>query len=130
MPIMLVDDNPLMQQVISRFLVSQGYEVVVAPNGADALRMAQEQRCELLLIDLNLPDQDGPELLAALRKVPSLATIPAIAISGMGDTQRLEVQRFGFNDYFSKPIDLDELLDRVKYHIKQHGEREVGLRQL
>ncbi len=110
MKIMLVDDNPLIQQVISLFLTSQGNSVDVAASASDALSLAHDQRYDLLLIDLHLIDQGGADLLATLRQQPEYARIPAIAISGMGEEHRLYAQQDGFNHYLAKPIDLDELL--------------------
>lgn len=126
MAILLVDDNPLMQQVISRFLVAQGFDIVVATNAGDALIIAREQHCDLLLIDLNLPDLDGPDLLVELRRQPGYRDVPAVAVSGMGELQREEGQRAGFSDYLSKPIDLDVLVDTVQRYIGPQA-RVVGV---
>jgi CheY-like chemotaxis protein len=117
MQVLLVDDNPLMQQVISRFLVSQGYSVAVARNGEDALELARHEPCQLLLIDMRLPDQDGPELLAVLRREPELRSCPAIAVSGLGEDDRERTVVAGFQAFLAKPIDLDELLSTVRRYV-------------
>jgi CheY-like chemotaxis protein len=126
MSIMVVDDNLLMQQVISRFLVSQGHTVVVARSAAEALELARERHYKLFVIDLHLPDQDGPELLTALRSQHGYQNTPAVAVSGLGEMERQDVLRDGFDAYLSKPIDLDELLATVQRHVEIRAERVLG----
>lgn len=116
MLILLVEDNPLMQQVLHHFLSSQGYTIIVANSAHDALGLARSQQCDLLLIDLLLSDQDGTGLLHILRALPGYQDCPAVAMSGMGEEQRLWSQQAGFSDYLAKPINLDELLDVVQRH--------------
>lgn len=117
MQVLVVDDNPLMQQVISRFLVSQGYSVAVARNGEEALDLARAATPRLLLLDMRLPDQDGPELLAALRREPALRACPAIAVSGLGEDDRERTVAAGFDAFLAKPLDLDELLAAVQRYV-------------
>ncbi len=127
MQVLLVDDNPLMQQVISRFLMSQGYSVAVAQTGEEALELARREGCLLLVIDMRLPDQDGPDLLLALRREPGLAGCPAIAVSGLGEDDRDRTLAAGFEDFLAKPIDLDELLAAVRRFVNRGAMRAVGL---
>ncbi|MFP4440207.1 MAG: response regulator [Chloroflexaceae bacterium] len=127
MQILLVEDNPLMEQVLCHFLSSQGYEVVVANDGQMALNLAHDQHCHLMLLDLMLPDADGAELLDSLRELPGYARCPAIAMSGLGEEERSRSQEAGFNDYLSKPIDLDDLLDTVRRHCNSKVERVMGI---
>lgn len=117
MQVLLVDDNPLMQQVISRFLMSQGYNVTVAEGGQEALEAISQAPCKLFVIDMRLPDMDGPELLAVLRQQPGFADCPAIAVSGMGEEDRERTMAAGFNGFLAKPIDLDELLSAVRHYV-------------
>jgi two-component system, cell cycle response regulator DivK len=119
MQVLVVDDNPLMQQVISRFLMSQGYSVAVARNGEDALALARAETPQLLLIDMRLPDQDGPDLLVALRREPGLHGRPAIAVSGLGEDDRERTVEAGFDGFLAKPLDLDELLAAVQRYVPQ-----------
>lgn len=127
MKILLVEDNPLMEQVICRFLVDQGYDVVVAGTARDALNLAQTDQFALLIIDLLLPDQHGAEVLKSLRGMPHYATRPAIALSGMGEEQRASSQQAGFCDYLTKPFDLDDLLALVQQNLSNDVERTVGV---
>lgn len=129
MQILLVDDNPLMQQVISRFLVSQGYQVLVAQDGEEALTLAltQGEICGLFVIDMRLPDQDGTDLLDSLRKIPGLASCPAIAVSGLGEDDRELMIEAGFDAFLAKPIDLDEMLAAVQRYLGSKVVRAVGM---
>lgn len=126
MQVLLVDDNPLMQQVVSRFLMSQGYSVAVAQTGEEALAMVRHEPCRLLLIDMRLPDQDGPELLLILRREPGMGACPAIAISGLGEDDRERTVEVGFDAFLAKPIDLDELLAVVRRYADVAAMRAVG----
>jgi CheY-like chemotaxis protein len=127
MQVLLVDDNPLMQQVISRFLVSQGYTVGVAGDGAEAIAMARKVGYRLLVIDMRLPDQEGPQLLATLRHLPGLDRCPAIAVSGLGEDDRERTVRAGFDSFLAKPIDLDELSETVRRYLEGGVARAFGI---
>jgi len=127
MQVLLVDDNPLMQQVISRFLISQGYSVAVAGDGEEALALARGAGYQLFVIDMRLPDQEGPQLLAALRELPGHGGCPAIAVSGLGEDDRERTVRAGFNTFLAKPIDLDELSDTVRRLLGSGMARAFGL---
>lgn len=127
MQVLLVDDNPLMQQVISRFLISQGYDVAVAGDGQEALEMARRAGYQLFVIDMRLPDQEGPQLLAALRRLPGLDGCPAIAVSGLGEDDRERTVRAGFDSFLAKPIDLDELADTVRRFLEGGVARAFGV---
>jgi phosphoglycolate phosphatase len=119
MQVLLVDDNSLMCEVINHYLISLGYQVGVAGNGAEALRLLSTQRYSLCLIDLRLPDMDGEDLLEALRAMPEHRHCPALAMSGMGNEDRDTTLAAGFDDFLAKPIDLDELQLMVEQHINR-----------
>ncbi|MEF3272977.1 MAG: response regulator [Chloroflexus sp.] len=112
MQIVLVEDNPLMQQLFAIFLRGHGFEVTVASTGAAALA-APVAFPVLWLIDLRLPDCDGFELLQRLRARPELRDCPAIALSGLGESDRRAAFAAGFNRFLTKPADLDELLQMI-----------------
>jgi CheY-like chemotaxis protein len=109
MQIVLVEDNPLMQQLFMIFLRGHGFDVTVAATGAAALT-APISLPALFLIDLRLPDCNGFELLKQLRARPELRYCPAIALSGLGESDRQEAFAAGFDRFLTKPTDLDELL--------------------
>ncbi len=126
MQILLVDNDPLSQQVINRFLSSQGYEVTIASTGKDALSLARSRNFALVLIELHLPDQDSSDLLEFLRRQPTYANSPMIALSSLGEVQRRWAYEDGFDEYLAKPIDFDELLGTVRRHLGENLERALG----
>lgn len=126
MPVLLVDDNPLMQQVISRFLMSQGYDVDIAGDAAEALRSARCRAYRLLIIDMRLPDADGMQLLGQIRALAGFAACPAIAVSGLGEDDRDQTIDAGFEGFLAKPIDLDELLATVQTYVGTPTVRALG----
>ncbi len=127
MRILLVDDNPLMQQVISSYLQLQGYEVAVTGDGAQALAVARGPAFQLYVIDMRLPDLDGPEILAALRALPGPGRCPAIAVSGLGEEERTRTLAAGFDAFLAKPIDLDDLVGAVRRFLAPDNAQAVGI---
>ena len=126
MDILLVDDNPLMQQLIARFLGDLGYQVGIAGRADEAVALARGTPPQLLMIDMHLPDLDGPEALHALRAVPGCAEMPAIAISGMDEHDARHVLSKDFAEYLTKPIDLDVLQATVARHLGSDHAHRVG----
>ena len=125
MDILLVDDNPLMQQLIARFLGDLGYQVGVAGRADEAIALARGTPPLLLMIDMHLPDLDGPEALHALRALPGCAEMPAIAISGMDEDDARHILTKDFAEYLIKPIDLDVLQATVVRYLGDDCARSV-----
>ena len=126
MDILLVDDNPLMQQLIARFLGDLGYQVGVAGRADEAIALARGTPPLLLMIDMHLPDLDGPEALHALRALPGCAEMPAIAISGMDEDDARHILTKDFAEYLIKPIDLDVLQATIVRYLGDDCARSVG----
>ena len=126
MDILLVDDNPLMQQLMERFLGELGYTVAVAGRADEAIVLARDCAPAMVLLDMHLPDLDGPDLLKGLRMLPGCETTPAIAMSGMDEGAMPPVRAAGFIDYLTKPIDLDLLEATVRRYIGDRKSRSIG----
>ncbi|HNP70611.1 MAG TPA: response regulator [Kouleothrix sp.] len=126
MDVLLVDDNVLMQQLIARFLGELGYTVGVAGLASEALARARQSPPALLLIDMHLPDCDGPDALAALRRLPGCAGTPAVAISGLAEEDARHLLKGDFSEYLVKPIDLDTLQATVARYLGPALERSVA----
>ena len=114
MDILLVDDNLLMQQVITRFLAGLGHVVTCAETADDARAHTANRSFEFLMIDLRLPDADGAEVLAQIRALPGYNGVPAIAISGYGEEHARQARADGFDTYLSKPIEFDALQNAIE----------------
>ncbi|MFA7665115.1 MAG: response regulator [Burkholderiaceae bacterium] len=113
--ILLVEDNEMNRDMLSRRLVRHGYEVAIAVDGGEALERAREFEPALILMDLSLPVVDGWEATRRLKRDAATRHIPVIALTAhamAGDRERaLEA---GCDDFDTKPVDLTGLLNRIE----------------
>jgi CheY-like chemotaxis protein len=112
--ILLVEDNPENRDMLSRRLIRRGYQMQFAMDGAEAVRMAQAELPDLVLMDLSLPVMDGWEATSRLKADPATRAIPVIALTAhamVGDRERAIAA--GADDYDTKPVDLDRLLEKI-----------------
>ena len=114
MKILLVEDNEMNRDMLSRRLVLRGHEVVIAEDGGVALEMALREFPDLILMDMGLPVMDGWEATRRLKADARTASIPVIALTAhaMAD-DRMRALEAGCDDFDTKPIDLDRLLGKV-----------------
>jgi CheY-like chemotaxis protein len=109
--VLLVEDNEAIRGAFTVLLEESGYRVRGAPSGADALRLAGEDRPDLVILDLGLPDVNGLEVARALRRAPETARIPIVALTGQAlETHREASLASGCSVYLTKPVDTHELL--------------------
>ncbi len=119
---LIVDDNDDAAQMLAMYLQAAGHEVVVAHAGAEGLLMARAQSPQLCLLDIGLPDFDGNELVARLRKMPETANATMVAVSGYGRQEDKDLARTaGFDHYFVKPFDTTVLLALLNRISSEHG---------
>ncbi len=121
--ILVVDDEPLIRDFVSRALVRAGYAIDFAADGADGVRQAVSGGYSLVILDLVMPDMDGKAALAQIvRELPGL---PVMILSCMADiTTKVECLDLGAQDYLTKPFSLAELIARVRARLRdahQHG---------
>ena len=110
-PIIVVDDDVAVSAIIACFLVEEGYPVVVAHNGLEALERLVNCQPRMILLDVQMPRMDGKAFVAAYRKQPA-PHAPIIVMSAAYDS-RMWAARVGAQDYLAKPFDLDHMLDLV-----------------
>lgn len=113
--ILLVEDNELNRDMLSRRLLRRGYEVVMAVDGSSALSAAASARPALILMDMSLPIMDGWEATRRLKASVDLREIPVIALTAHameGDRQR--ALDAGCDDFDTKPIELERLLAKIE----------------
>lgn len=117
--VMVVDDEPTNVQVMGALLAEDGYDVLPATSGRQALERCEARRPDLAIFDLKMPGMDGLALSRRFRETPALAAIPIIFVTGATDDEDL-VQCFeaGAVDFLSKPIRPVELLQRVRTHLE------------
>ena len=105
--VLVVDDNAQARELIHRFLVDEGYRVIEAHDGAQALEIAQRERPDAITLDVLMPGMDGWAVLTALQADPELADIPVIMLTMLDD--RSLGFALGATEYLTKPIDRDRL---------------------
>jgi CheY-like chemotaxis protein len=114
MKILLVEDNEMNRDMLSRRLARAGYEVVMAVDGGEGVAMARAETPDLILMDMSLPVLDGWEATRRLKADPQTSAIPIIALTAhamMGDRDRALAA--GCNDYDTKPIELPRLIEKI-----------------
>lgn len=117
MRILIVDDEPQILRVLRTSLQSSGYEVVLAHNGVEAIDRFKETNPDLIITDLSMPEMDGLELTRAVRQ---LADTPIIVLSVREqDTMKVAALDEGADDYITKPFSIQELLARVRAHLRK-----------
>lgn len=114
MKILVVDDNPDNLELVSDILSATKHELLVASDGLSALEKAQSSVPDLILLDVNMPNMNGFEVLERLKAQPALIDIPVIMLTAMGDVDsRVRGLGLGADDYLAKPFSPRELLARV-----------------
>jgi two-component system, cell cycle response regulator DivK len=112
--VLLVEDTEDNRQMMRRLLEMSGYRVVEAINGEEAVRVASEQRPQIILMDLSLPLIDGLAATRRIRSLPDLHNVPIIAVSAHDTADfHSEALAAGCNAYITKPIDYPELEEVV-----------------
>lgn len=116
MPRVLICDDELMnRKVASKILKKEGFEVVEAVNGKEALEVLKNTQVELILMDLMMPEMDGYEATKIIKTDENLSHIPLIVISALSDRSAItKGLSLGANEYISKPFDITEFVLRVK----------------
>lgn len=114
-PILVVDDDPAIRESLTEVLQDEGYAVLTATNGAEALRLLREgARPSVILLDLMMPVQDGYGFRAEQRQDPTLSDIPVIVVTaGVLDHRATAMNA---NAYVTKPFDLNVLLNAIARH--------------
>jgi len=118
--ILIVEDNEKNMKLVRDILRHQGHTTLEAATGTDGVRLAQEQRPDLILMDIQLPDIDGIAALRQIRAQPNLDATPVIAVSAsvMPDEQQ-KVVSSGFDAFITKPIDLKRFRETVQRFLTQ-----------
>lgn len=112
--ILLVEDNEMNRDMLSRRLTRKGFLVVMATDGAEGVDMAGAEKPDLILMDMSLPVMDGWEATRFIKASPELRHIPVIALTAhamAGDSER--AYQAGCDDFDTKPVDLERLLHKI-----------------
>lgn len=115
--VLIVEDDPFMVAVARQMLAAGDYQVVIAPTGREAVKLAKEQPPDVILLDLGLPDMEGTQLIPQLR---TLSNCPLIVVSAREDTMtKVTALDLGADDYILKPFVSEELLARLRTALRR-----------
>ena len=122
--ILIVEDNEMNRDMLSRRLARRGYQIVLAGDGGDGIAMATAESPDLILMDMSLPVVDGWEATRRLKAEPRTRVIPVIGLTAhamAGDREK--VIDAGCDDYDTKPVELPRLLQKIEALLTRTGER-------
>ncbi|MFZ1083274.1 MAG: response regulator [Candidatus Kryptoniota bacterium] len=115
--IMIVDDSETIRKFLAFALRALGFSVVSARDGMDALEKLSQNKVDLVITDLNMPNMDGFEFLKALREDREYSEVPIIILSSLSSDQEIEMgMRLGANSYLVKPFDQK----RIQYEVAKY----------
>lgn len=113
--ILLVDDQPVMLRLLSHPLEREGFTIVTAMTGVEALQKVQSEAPDLMILDIVLPDTNGIDVCRRVRQVLNLVDLPIIMLSGQTEVEaKIQGLEAGADDYVTKPVDPKEMVVRVK----------------
>ncbi len=117
--VLVIEDDELACELISNYLIDAGFDVAVVMTATDGISHVKQKEYDILLLDLNLPDYNGYEVLKSIKdKIP----IPTIVLSAYSDTKsKILAFRYGANDYMTKPLDMEELEARIWVQLSRHS---------
>jgi two-component system KDP operon response regulator KdpE len=125
--VLVVDDEPAIRRLLRTSLSAQGYRVIEAERGSEAIDSIRQQRPDVVVLDLGLPDIDG---LAVIQRAREDSAVPIIVLSSRSDERgKVEALDLGADDYVTKPFGMEELVARIRtalrHRLQQQGEPAV-----
>lgn len=122
--VLVVDDDPQIRKMLIAVLADEDYKIIECDTGKGASRLSISAKPDLILLDLNLPDMDGKDVVKALRE---WCQAPIIIVSSRSaDEDVIDLLRLGADDYVIKPFNFDLLLARIAAHLRKSAVREAG----
>jgi DNA-binding response OmpR family regulator len=129
MKILLLEDDPILSDILTHHLIDSGFEVIHVEDGESALNSAYEHKFDLMILDINVPKKSGLEVVKTLREYNN--TTPVIVITAYHDTTHMKSGfESGCDDYIKKPFDLEELdlrINNIKKRFSIESENEIKL---
>lgn len=118
--VLIVEDNELNRDMLSRRLMRQGYEVIMALDGEQGIEMAKAEDPDIILMDMSLPKMDGWEATQKIKGESTTKHIPVIALTAHAMAEdRDKALRAGCDDYDTKPVELPRLLSKIEAQLKK-----------
>jgi two-component system KDP operon response regulator KdpE len=126
--ILVVEDEPQIQKMLGILLDVENFKIAESTSGKQALRMCASVKPDLILLDLGLPDMDGKEVIADIRKT---SQVPVIVLSVRSDDEEIATAlNIGANDYVTKPFNVEVLLARINAALRSSAVRDAGQPEL
>lgn len=128
--ILVIDDDPVIRRVVCKSLADAGYEARSAATGSEGLMLAHANPPDLVLVDVMMPEMDGYQVCAQLRRDPLTVHLPVIMLTALDQTESvIKGLRAGADDYLTKPFDITELITRIEAHLRR-SERDINVNPL
>ncbi len=125
MKILVVDDEENIRKLVNYNLVLDGFEVIMAVDGKEGLEKAINEKPDLILLDIMMPEIDGLEVCSRLKKNPETRDIPIFMLSAKGQMQDLEdAFDVGADNYITKPFDVDKLSEIILFKLNKMKEKQ------
>ena len=124
--ILLIEDNEHLRRNIAQILTIEGYRVLSAAHGAEAVEQWRATRPDLILCDIMMPGLSGYEVLARVRADQALASVPFIFLTAKGDMPDLRLgMSLGADDYLAKPVESPDLLNAIRARLERHAQQQT-----
>jgi two-component system, OmpR family, alkaline phosphatase synthesis response regulator PhoP len=125
--ILVIDDEMNIVELLKYNLVAGGYKVSYALNGKDGLSLAVENKPDLILLDIMLPEMDGFDVCKEMKKIKDTSNIPIIMLTAKGDEfDKILGLELGADDYITKPFSVRELMARIKVVLRRNAKEEIS----
>ena len=116
--ILIVEDNEMNRDMLSRRLTRRGYEIVVAQDGQEGLDKMRSETPDLVLMDMGLPVLDGWQATSQAKASEDISSIPVIALTAHAlEQDRVKAMAAGADDYDTKPVNLSRLIEKIENHL-------------
>jgi PAS domain S-box-containing protein len=124
-PVLVVDDDPAVRDLLQRFLSKEGFQVLTASSGEEGLRLANQVQPTAITLDVLMPGMDGWKVLTSLKADPATSDIPVIMLT-IADDRNLG-HALGATDYLTKPLDRERLASLLRKYQREPGRRDILL---
>ncbi|MCA1830230.1 MAG: response regulator [Actinomycetota bacterium] len=121
--ILVVEDDPSVQNLLTMLLEGEGFEVITARDGLEGLVKMELQHPSLMVLDLMMPNVSGDRMIEEIRSDPRLKSVPIIVVSGRHDVHDAFDDVLGEGNVFAKPLDPSKLIERVEEILGAQGKR-------
>ncbi|MBI3654760.1 MAG: response regulator [Acidobacteria bacterium] len=113
MQILIIDDDEMNREAMEQLLTIEGYKTCSAPDGTSGYSSAIQAHPDLILLDLNLPDIDGKQVIGMIRKQQELEKVPIVVVTGETQEEAQRAVKLGANAFFLKPVEFSALLESI-----------------